>query len=205
MMLAKTLAIGFVFSIFLAADEGIWLFDQFPKARVEKTSGFSVSDDFLHHLERASVRFNNGGSGSIVSPHGLLLTNHHVGQDCIQKLSTSEHDYMAGGFSAATKAEEKTCPDLEVDVLLRTSDVTAKVTDGIRTDHGGNSGSPTVDEKGELIGILFDGNLEGLENRYLYTEEQARSVHVASNAILEALKKVYNADWLLREVLAGSS
>jgi hypothetical protein len=71
--------------------------------------------------------------------------------------------------------------------------------------HGGNSGSPTVDEKGELIGILFDGNWEGLENRYLYTEERARSVHVSSNAILEALKKIYNADWLLREILAGSS
>jgi hypothetical protein len=66
--------------------------------------------------------------------------------------------------------------------------------------HGGNSGSPTVDKKGELIGILFDGNWEGLENRYLYTEEQARSVHLSSNAILEALRKVYGADWLLREL-----
>ena len=55
--------------------------------------------------------------------------------------------------------------------------------------HGGNSRRPTVDEKGEIIGILFDGNREGLENRYLYTEEHARSVHVASNAILEALKE----------------
>ena len=71
--------------------------------------------------------------------------------------------------------------------------------------HGGNSGSPTVDEKGELIGILFDGNWEGLENRYLYTEERARSVHVSSSSILEALSKVYNADWLLREMLVGSS
>jgi hypothetical protein len=134
MRLYKTLALGFVFSVLVAADEGMWLFDQFPKAQVEKTYGFSVSDDFLHHLERASVRFNNGGSGSIVSPRGLLLTNHHVGEDCIQKLSTAEHDYMASGFSAASKAEEKTCPDLEVDVLLRTSDVTAKVNEGIGTD-----------------------------------------------------------------------
>jgi S1-C subfamily serine protease len=58
----------------------------------------------LAHLERASVRFNSSGSGSIVSPHGLLLTNHHVGEDCIQKLSGAEHDYMAKGFSAATEA-----------------------------------------------------------------------------------------------------
>jgi hypothetical protein len=66
--------------------------------------------------------------------------------------------------------------------------------------HGGNSGSPTVDTQGEIIGILFDGNLEGLPNRYVYTEEQARSVHVSSNAIIEALKKVYRANRLLKEL-----
>jgi len=133
-MLAKTLAIGFVFSILLPADEGMWLFDQFPKTRVENTYGFKIPDEFLHHLERASVRFNNGGSGSIVSPHGLLLTNHHVGEDCIQKLSTGEHDYMANGFSAPAESQEKPCGDLEVDVLLRISEVTEKVNDGVRPD-----------------------------------------------------------------------
>jgi hypothetical protein len=66
--------------------------------------------------------------------------------------------------------------------------------------HGGNSGSPTVNTKGELIGILFDGNIESLPNRYLYTEEQARSVHLASNAIIEALRKVYHADRVLSEL-----
>ena len=133
-MLTKTLALGFVFSILAGADEGMWLFDHFPRAQVEKAYRFTVTDDFLRHLERASVRFNNGGSGSFVSPNGLLFTNHHVGQDCIQKLSSAEHDYMANGFSAATEAEEKTCPDLEVDALLRTSDVTAQVNQAIRPE-----------------------------------------------------------------------
>src|SRR5579864_6650323 len=110
-MLIKTVALGFVWSILAVADEGMWLFDHFPRAQIEKAYGFSVSDGFLRHLERASVRFNNGGSGSIVSPHGLLLTNHHVGEDCIQQLSTPEHDYMANGFSAVTQTEEKTCSD----------------------------------------------------------------------------------------------
>jgi len=105
----------------------MWLFDHFPKEQVQKTYGFVITNDFLQHLERASVRFNNGGSGSFVSPRGLLFTNHHVGADCIQKLSTSEHDYMANGFSAATEADEKACPDLEVNALLSTEDVTAKV------------------------------------------------------------------------------
>ena len=133
-MLMKSLAVGFVFAFLALADEGMWLFDHFPKEQVQKKYGFTVTDDFLRHLERSSVRFNNGGSGSFVSPHGLLFTNHHVGQDCIQKLSSAEHDYMANGFSSATETDEKACPDLEVNALLSTTDVTAKVNEGIRPD-----------------------------------------------------------------------
>ena len=66
--------------------------------------------------------------------------------------------------------------------------------------HGGNSGSPTVNTRGELVGILFDGNLEGLPNRYVFTDEQARSVHVASQGIAEALRSVYGAKGLLKEL-----
>src|SRR5438034_11446785 len=73
------------------------------------------------------MRFNGGGYGSFVSSHGLLFTNHHVGLDCIQKLSTPEHDTVALGFEAAEQKDEKACPDLEVNVLLRIEDVTAKV------------------------------------------------------------------------------
>src|SRR5580692_12188199 len=130
-MSSRVLLFGFVFAILAWGDEGMWLFDHFPREQVLKTYGFTVTDDFLRHLERSSVRFNNGGSGSFISSHGLLFTNHHVGMDCIQQLSSSGHDYMANGFSAATEAGEKACPDLEVDALLSTSDVTAKVNDGI--------------------------------------------------------------------------
>jgi hypothetical protein len=133
-VVSRLLGFGFVFTICALADEGMWLFDHFPKEQVDKIYGYAVTDDFLHHLERASVRFNNGGSGSFLSQHGLLFTNHHVGEDCIQKLSSAEHDYMANGFSAATEADEKACPDLEVNVLLATSDVTAKVSEGIGND-----------------------------------------------------------------------
>jgi hypothetical protein len=66
--------------------------------------------------------------------------------------------------------------------------------------HGGNSGSPTVNTRGELVGILFDGNIEGLPNRYVFTDEQARSVHVASQGIAEALRHVYGASGLLKEL-----
>jgi hypothetical protein len=66
--------------------------------------------------------------------------------------------------------------------------------------HGGNSGSPTLNSKGQVVGILFDGNLEGLPNRFLFTDQQARSVHVSSDVILEALRTVYQADRLVKEL-----
>ena len=72
------------------ADEGMWLFTSFPKAEVQKRHGVQVSDEFLRHMQMSAVRFNSGGTGSFVSPDGLLFTNHHVGADCIQKLSTAE-------------------------------------------------------------------------------------------------------------------
>src|SRR5713226_1857500 len=89
------------------ADEGMWPVNQFPKQAVQKRYGFEVTDDFLGHIQRSSVRFNNGGSGSFISPQGLLFTNHHVGRDCIQKVSSADHDYVKNGFYAASAADEK--------------------------------------------------------------------------------------------------
>jgi hypothetical protein len=66
--------------------------------------------------------------------------------------------------------------------------------------HGGNSGSPTLNTKGEVVGILFDGNMEGLPNNFVFTDEQARSVHVSSQGILEALRKIYRADRIVKEL-----
>ena len=69
--------------------------------------------------------------------------------------------------------------------------------------HGGNSGSPTVNSKGEIIGIIFDSNIEGLPNRFVYTERQARAVHVASQGIVQALRDIYHADRVLSEIGFG--
>ena len=109
------------------ADDGIWLFNEFPRAAVKAKYGFDASDAFLKKLQTGSVRFNNGGSGSFVSGDGLVFTNHHVGADCIQKLSTKEHDFMQDGFTAKTQADERACPDLELNVLLKIENVSEKV------------------------------------------------------------------------------
>ncbi len=112
-------------------DEGLWLFNQVPKAAIAKKYGFNVTDQFLKDLQLGSVRFNNGGSGSFVSGEGLLFTNHHVGMDCIQKVSSPTNDYVKAGFQAKTRTEEKRCPDLEINILQSIDDVTAKVNTGI--------------------------------------------------------------------------
>ncbi|MGB9202721.1 MAG: S46 family peptidase [Terriglobales bacterium] len=109
------------------ADEGMWLYNAFPKDRVQKQYGFLATQEWLDHLQLSSVRFNNGGSGSFVSADGLAFTNHHVGADCIGKLSSSGTDYMKTGFYAKTQAEEAKCPDLELNVLTGIEDVTAKI------------------------------------------------------------------------------
>ena len=115
----------------LHADEGMWLFDNPPAQLLKDKYNFTIPPGWLDHLRKASVRFDDGGSGSFVSANGLVITNHHVGTDCIQKLGTREHDYIKTGFYARTQAEEAPCPDLELNVLMSMEDVTARVNGAI--------------------------------------------------------------------------
>src|SRR6266481_6670181 len=85
-------------SSFAFADEGMWLFNQPPRQILKERYQFDPSDAWLEHLQKASVRFNSGGSGSFVSQNGLLISNHHVGADSLQKLSTREKNYLRDGF-----------------------------------------------------------------------------------------------------------
>lgn len=129
-MKTRLLIFGLILAIatpLTLADEGMWLYNAFPKDRVQKQYGFLPTQEWLDHLRLSSVRFNNGGSGSFVSADGLAFTNHHVGADCIGKLATSSADYMKTGFYAKTQADEAKCPDLELNVLVGIDDVTAKV------------------------------------------------------------------------------
>jgi hypothetical protein len=125
-------ALWMLISVPGSADEGMWLYNAFPKARVKAKYGFEPSQAWLDHVRLGSVRFNNGGSGSFVSADGLTFTNHHVGAVCVQQISTSGHDYMKEGFYAKTQADEPKCPDLELNVLVGIEDVTAKVNAGVK-------------------------------------------------------------------------
>jgi S1-C subfamily serine protease len=88
------------------ADEGMWTFDNPPLKQLKERYGFQPTREWLDHLRLASVRFNDGGSGSFVSPHGLVLTNHHVALGQLQKVSSPAKDYVKDGFYARTEAEE---------------------------------------------------------------------------------------------------
>jgi hypothetical protein len=116
------------------ADEGMWLFNNPPRKHLKDKYGFEPSAAWLERVQKASVRFNSGGSGSFVSPDGLVMTNHHVAADALQKLGDKDHNYLRDGFHAKTRAEEKRAVDLELNVLQSIEDVTERVNAAVKPD-----------------------------------------------------------------------
>jgi len=135
--LALLLFISLSSHVFAVPDEGMWTFDNPPTKQLQEKYGFTPSQEWLDHIRLASVRFMDGGSGSYVSPNGLVLTNHHVAMGQLQKLSTAEKNYVADGFYAATMEEEIKSSDLEVNVLMSMEDITKDVLKAIKKDMTG--------------------------------------------------------------------
>src|SRR5438477_7060855 len=114
------------------ADEGMWLFNNPPLKQLKEKYQYEPTPQWLEHLQKSSVRFNYGGSGSFVSANGLCITNHHVGADALQKASSKQHNYLKEGFYAKTNAEEIKCADLELNVLISIEDVTTQVNAAVK-------------------------------------------------------------------------
>jgi hypothetical protein len=156
----RAFPISLLFGAFLAiaarADEGMWTFDNPPAKAIEEKYHFALTREWLDHVRLASVRLNDGGSGSFVSPRGLLLTNHHVALGQLQKNSTPEHDYIKNGFYARTPDQEMKSPDLEINVLISTQDVTHR----IQTAVGAVSADKEFDARKKVIADIERESLQ---------------------------------------------
>lgn len=110
------------------ADEGMWTYNQFPSAKVASTYGFAPDAEWLKKLQLASVRIAGGCSASVVSPTGLVMTNHHCARECIQNISGLRHkDFNKDGFIARKPSEEPHCPGMEMNQLTAITDVTQAI------------------------------------------------------------------------------
>src|SRR5438093_9408577 len=143
LVLGLLLVFAVAFNSSALADEGMWLFNAPPLKQLRKKYQFEPTPQWLDHLQKASVRFNSGGSGSFVSATGLVITNHHVGADALQKFSDEQQNYLRDGFYARTQAEEKKCVDLELNVLMSIEDVTARVNGAVKSEMTSERASDT--------------------------------------------------------------
>jgi Peptidase S46 len=109
------------------ADEGMWTFNNFPTKKVQAKYGFTPSPSWLDHVRDSSLRIAEGCSASFISPNGLVMTNHHCVVQCEEQISTAQANFVETGFSANTAAEERKCPDFELDQLTQIGDVTTQV------------------------------------------------------------------------------
>ncbi len=133
------------------ADEGLWTFDNFPAAEVRAKYGVTLDQAWLDSVQQSAVRLSTGCSASLVSREGLVLTNHHCVEDCVENLSTPERDHIKNGFLTASRAEERLCPGMQAEILVSIDDVTVLVN------------AATVGRTGDAYGRARDAAMAGLE------------------------------------------
>ena len=134
--LVATLSLGFVTETTASADEGMWLPSLISQRIVDMQSkGFKLSAEDIYSVNQASLKdavvlFGRGCTGEVISPEGLLLTNHHCGYGQIGQHSSVEHDYLRDGFWAMSRKEELPNKGLTVSFLERMDDVTSRILEG---------------------------------------------------------------------------
>ncbi len=131
------LAVG---AMSIRADEGMWLLQLMQEQHsvdIMKEQGLNLEAADLYDPEGVSLKdavgiFGGGCTGEIISPEGLILTNHHCGYSFIQQLSSVEKDYLTEGFWAMNRREELPAPGLKFTLIRRIEDITARIQKDIR-------------------------------------------------------------------------
>ena len=131
-----------IFSLSASADEGMWVLPLLQQQNLPemRALGLKLQDYEIYSPENASLKdavviFGGGCTGEVVSPDGLVLTNHHCGYGAIQSHSTLEHDYLTEGFWATSRSEELPNPGLSVTFIDRIEDVTDYVKEALKKDN----------------------------------------------------------------------
>src|SRR4051812_30206411 len=127
-----TLSLSLLCAAGVFADEGMWTFNNFPADKFKAKYGYAPTQEWLDHVRLSSVRIAGGCSASVVSPDGLVMTNHHCSHECIEQLSTAQKDFIKTGFFARAAADEVKCPDMEINQLVEISDVTKRIQDSTK-------------------------------------------------------------------------
>ena len=163
------------------ADEGMWL-PSLISERIDdmRSKGFRLTAEDIYSINKASMKdavvlFNGGCTGELISPEGLLLTNHHCGYDAIQKHSTVEHDYLTNGFWAMSRAEELPNEKLWVRFLVRMEEVTDRIAAG--------ETAAQIVEKAKAEGTGYKASVEQMyygNQQFLFVYEQFDDVRLVA-------------------------
>jgi hypothetical protein len=138
-------------------DEGMWLLNDFPSAKVQAASGFGPSQQWLDRVRLGAVRLANGCSASFVSTRGLVMTNHHCVRDCVRDVSTSRDDYLARGFFAVARKDERRCANIEANQLVSITDVTERIRAATAGKEGDAFATALRQERARIEGACATG------------------------------------------------
>jgi hypothetical protein len=157
-LILTSLVVITIFSLKTKADEGMWLPSLMHKYNIDdmQSKGFKLSAEDLYSINQPSIKdaiviFGRGCTGELISPEGLVITNHHCGYGAIQSHSSIENDYLTDGFWAMSREEELSNPGLTVRFLVRMDDVSTQALKGITDDMDEEQRSEAIENNIEAI------------------------------------------------------